>query len=156
MQTFVFNVFLVLIILLMILIFVILYLKLLENERIKKYGEHYNEDHFREQSSNKDALVTENIRKKYQIKENYYRYKGKEYNTKNTLFFEGTRDDDRALYIDNKTGNRKNLKILSKRLYKSVPTESDVNKYSKYFSNIEHIGIIHLKEGYFVFYLINQ
>lgn len=129
----------------------IAYIKLRENSMIHRYGDHYSEDHFREASQNKDSLITTEDIEKYNLDQEF-RYKGYELETNENIFFEGNREEDKAVTIEN--GIQKEWTIFTRRLFKEIPTKEQLNIYFTHLKNIDKIGVITLQEGFYVLFLV--
>lgn len=152
MYTLIIKIFLTVLILFFLILSIFLYTRLYENRMIKKYGSNYNEDHFRAVSSNKECLVSVKEKEKYNLPEDF-RYKGIDINTCETIFSQGNRERDKAVYIT-EDGRREDLEIFCRRIFKETPTRNELNHVLKYLNNITRVGLIKLEEGYFLLFMI--
>lgn len=147
------RIFVVLCCLVMINIALIAYIKLYENNMIHRYGDHYSEDHFREASQNENSLITTEDLERYHLHPEF-RYKGRELESGEDIFFEGNREGDKAVTIDN--DEKENWRIFTRRLFQNVPTKEQLKDYFLHLKNIDKIGVLTLQEGYYILFLVKD
>lgn len=142
-------------------IFCVLFIWILQDRFAtkKKYGDFYNEDHFREHYSNQ-CLVTLEEKKNKGLPE-WIRYKAFNVDNSSSVYLEGNRVNDRVFYYEDNTA--KNGKIISFKSFSSFDTDDknaiikELHKYKdKHFIDCVIIAELKIKEGKFFYFIIEE